>query len=405
MSLNITLNNENLKYLTYLNKISELDKNNFLNYIINLGFKEYIKIQNSQINKNFTIENCTENDLLINNINNKLDNNTSQIINLINELKINTLHKSINIKGSEGELKIYNFFQINFTNYKIEDTSQIPHSGDFKLYIPEINQNILLEVKNYKNTVDQKQIDKLYYDLNYTGINYAIFISLNSGIANKKNNIEWDINNNKIVIFISNCSNELLFLSIYTLINLYNTVVGQKNQVNVSYFNNKTILNNINNLIQQNNHIIKLKNTILNIHKNYSTDILDLYNSLCLFENTLNYNLNNLKYNIESEINNINTIETNNSNILIEIEELLLSKPNSNLLHNIISDIQNNFIIKIINNKKILLYNKNIEIIELKILKNSINLLFLNDNLEIKNLSCENWNKIFKMIQIEYLND
>lgn len=404
MSLNISLNKENLKYLNYVNKISDLEKNNFLNYIFNLGFKEYIKIKNSKINKSFTIENSDNNDLLISNINNKLDINTNQIINILNELKFNNLNKSINNKGNEGELQIYNFFQINFNNFIIEDTSQIAHSADFKVFIPEINQNILLEVKNYKNTVDQKQIDKLYYDLNYTGINYAIFISLQSGIVNKKNNIEWDINNNRIIIFISNCTNELLFLSIYTLINLYNTVIKNKNNINISYFNNKTILNNINNLIQHNNQIIKLKNSILNLHKNYSNDILELYNSICFFENTLNYNLNNLKYNIDSEINKYKLIETNNNKILLEIEELQLTKINNNLLQNIISDIQNKLIIKIINNKKIILYNKNIEIIELKILKNSINLLFLNDNLEIKNLSCENWNKIFKMIEIEYLN-
>ena len=93
-----------------------------------------------------------------------------------------------------------------------------------------------------------------------------------------------------------------------------------------------------------------------------------------------------------------------NNQILLELEEIELSKSNYNLLQNIISDINPDFIIKIINNKKILLYYKNIEIIELKILKNSINLIFLNDNLEIKNISRDNWIKIYKMIKLEYLS-
>lgn len=403
MSINITLKQENLKYISYINKISDLNKNDFLNYIINLGFKEYIKINNSKIDNNFLISNDNDN-LLINNINEIIDNKTNKICSIINELKNNNLNKTINIKGKEGECEIYNFFQTNFYNYKIEDTSEIPHSGDFKLFISDINQYVLLEVKNYKNTVDQKQIDKLYYDMEFTGINYAIFISLNSGIVNINQKLEWKIINNKIIIFLSYCNDELLYLSIYTLINLYNIIKKNKNNININYFYNKTILNNINNLIQQNNQIIKLKNNILTLHKNYSNDILDLYNSICIFENSLNYNLNNLKQNIESEINKFNIIEQNNNQILLELEEIELSKSNYNLLQNIISDINPDFIIKIINNKKILLYYKNIEIIELKILKNSINLIFLNDNLEIKNISRDNWIKIYKMIKLEYLS-
>ena len=230
MSINITLKQENLKYISYINKISDLNKNDFLNYIINLGFKEYIKINNSKIDNNFLISNDNDN-LLINNINEIIDNKTNKICSIINELKNNNLNKTINIKGKEGECEIYNFFQTNFYNYKIEDTSEIPHSGDFKLFISDINQYVLLEVKNYKNTVDQKQIDKLYYDMEFTGINYAIFISLNSGIVNINQKLEWKIINNKIIIFLSYCNDELLYLSIYTLINLYNIIKKNKNNI------------------------------------------------------------------------------------------------------------------------------------------------------------------------------
>ena len=58
MSINIDLNNDNIQYLTILNEIENNNKNNFLNYILNLGFNEYIKLKNIHFNKdfNFNIE-------------------------------------------------------------------------------------------------------------------------------------------------------------------------------------------------------------------------------------------------------------------------------------------------------------------------------------------------------------
>jgi hypothetical protein len=200
MSINIEVNNENIQYLSIVNEINKDDKNNFLNYILNLGFQEYIKLKNINFNNTFISNNSLDNNIL-NNLDIIIENKTNKLFNLINEIKQDTIiEKSNNIKGITGENIIFDFFKVNFSNYTLEDTSQIPHSGDLKIFIPEITENVLIEVKNYKNTIDQKQIDKLYYDLNYTGINYAIFISLKSNIVNKKNNIEWEIKDNKVII-------------------------------------------------------------------------------------------------------------------------------------------------------------------------------------------------------------
>lgn len=128
MSINIELSNENMLYLKYLNNIKVNDKNKFLNYIFNLGFKEYEKLKNSEID-NFEINDSNN---LINNIDMILENKTNKLYALINEMKLENNYKNNVHKGMDGENIIFNFFKTNFNNYGIEYTSAIPHSGDFK---------------------------------------------------------------------------------------------------------------------------------------------------------------------------------------------------------------------------------------------------------------------------------
>jgi hypothetical protein len=389
MNINIELNRENTLYLTNF----ELDnKNEFLNYIMNLGFKEYDKLKNINFNNSFIQDNSI-NDKIVSNIDLIIENNTNKLYNLINEIKIeNNLYKTNTSKGIDGENFIYNFFSNNFNQFSIEDTSQISHSGDFKLYIPEINENVILEVKNYKNTIDQKQIDKLHYDLNYTGINYAIFISLNSNIVNKKNNIEWDIKDNKIIIFISNCTTQLLLLSVYILINLYNIINNQKKQTNVNNINEKELLHIVNTILLQKNTIHKLKNNILSLHNNVSNEIITIYNSIAIFENELLYNLNNLHSLI---LNNI-PINNNNNKLMLtndithQLTDLKLSKNLKNTIEIILLDFLDKYTISFEKDKKIIIHNNEINYLTIKILKNSINLI-TKDNIEIKNIDLNNW--------------
>lgn len=394
MSINIELSNENMLYLKYLNNIKVNDKNKFLNYIFNLGFKEYEKLKNSEID-NFEINDSNN---LINNIDMILENKTNKLYALINEMKLENNYKNNVHKGMDGENIIFNFFKTNFNNYGIEYTSAIPHSGDFKIYIPEINENIILEVKNYKNTIDQKQIDKLYFDLNYTGINYAIFISLNSNIVNKKNNIEWDINNNKIVLFISNCTNELLLLSIYILINLYNITKEYNNSKFLNNINETEVLNIINSIILQKNTIYKLKNSILALHENLSKEIMNIYSSISLYENELLYNINNLYSIITKGIKTINNKIIDNNNIIHQLSELKINKNLKNIIEMILSDFLLDHNISIIDEKKIIIFKNDIDFLTIKILKTTVNLI-TKDNIEIKNIDYNNWNTIIKLFQ------
>ena len=394
MSINIEVNNENIQYLSIVNEINKDDKNNFLNYILNLGFQEYIKLKNLNFNNTFLSNNSLDNNIL-NNLDIIIENKTNKLFNLINEIKQDTIiEKSNNIKGITGENIIFDFFKVNFSNYTLEDTSQIPHSGDLKIFIPEITENVLIEVKNYKNTIDQKQIDKLYYDLNYTGINYAIFISIKSNIVNKKNNIEWELKDNKVVIFISNFTNELLFLSIYILTNL-NSLIKNHKQINNKHINEAELLYMINNILIQKNTINQLKNNILSLHDNVSKDILNIYNLVIKYENELFYNINNLKGIINKNIDNYNK-PINNNDIIHQIQEIIINKNLLNTIELIISHFLDTHYIEIIDNKKILIKKNENILYTIKILKSSLNLI-THDNIEIKNIDINNWNKIIKI--------
>ena len=89
MRINIDLNNDNIQYLTILNEIENNNKNNFLNYILNLGFNEYIKLKNIHFNKDFNSNNNLDNNnILLNNLDIIIENKTNKLYNLINENNI-----------------------------------------------------------------------------------------------------------------------------------------------------------------------------------------------------------------------------------------------------------------------------------------------------------------------------
>lgn len=384
MNYTITIQNTNL--LEHIQSLEEKNHNNFLNHILNLGFNQYKKLQNEKIDNTNPISNKIDNlHSLFNEL--KLE---QQI--LFNELKIEQqnnlllLNKNTN-KGNLGENIVYTFFSNN--NYQIEDTSEIPHAGDLKLFLPEINQYVLIEIKNYKNSVDQKQIDKFYYDIEHTGIKLGIFISLTSKIVNLKYPIEWKITeNNKILIFISECTTDHLYLAIFCLISIY------KNNINVkknNYINNKNeeLFNDIKYLSLQKDSINKLKNEIIQLHSSYSNSILTLYNNLCIFDNNFNYIINKIYNKLD------NLIKIGSNDLYLQLDNIQTN--NKDILELIISDLNNDYKLELIDNKKIIIKSNDLYKGEIKILKTTVNLV-LDSGLEIKNINKENWIKIINLI-------
>ena len=135
----------------------------------------------------------------------KNDYETYQIKESIQQLQQVTkdifgLSKTSQKRGEIGENMIYNIFQNDYQNYSFEKTNHVSHSADAIVTTPN-NDKFLLEIKNYQNVIDQKEITKLKYDMEYTNINYALLISIQSGIVGKKTiDIEKFIINNTVSI-------------------------------------------------------------------------------------------------------------------------------------------------------------------------------------------------------------
>lgn len=88
-------------------------------------------------------------------------------------------------KGQHGENIVFDLIIDRFKDIQIENTSKIPHHGDIQLTLQN-HEKIIVEVKNYNNTINQEQIDKLKFDMKFCSIKFALFMSLNSGIVGRK---------------------------------------------------------------------------------------------------------------------------------------------------------------------------------------------------------------------------
>jgi hypothetical protein len=186
----------------------------------------------------------------------------------------------------------------------------------------------------------------------------------------------------------------LLFLSIYILTNL-NSLIKNNKQINNKHINESELLYMINNILIQKNTINQLKNNILSLHDNVSKDILNIYNLVIKYENELFYNINNLKGIINKNIDNYNK-PINNNDIIHQIQEIIINKNLLNTIELIISHFLDTHYIEIIDNKKIIIKKNENILYTIKILKSSLNLI-THDNIEIKNIDINNWNKIIKI--------
>ena len=117
--------------------------------------------------------------------------------------KIFSIKGTSNSKGKLGESLISGHIQTAFPHYEVTDMSYNPHEADY--HITTEFGKVLLEIKTYTASVNKEQIEKLYKDIDRTGLALAIFLSTTSGIVGKKN-IEWEIygKNKTIILFFPN---------------------------------------------------------------------------------------------------------------------------------------------------------------------------------------------------------
>lgn len=239
----------------------------------NIMFPQPITVDNSNYEY---LQIVNKLDSLQNNINNDTLNN--KIMLLENSLeKLIGLSSSSAKKGEFAENILENIFNSRYGDIEFKNTSQTPHSGDAWLYLPN-NKIVMLESKNYTNTVNKDEIIKLQNDMVTNHIKWALFLSFNSSIQGMKEidfNMFTHNNENYHIIFVSNLSSDISKLDfsislIRKLLNAYSDLEEFPWIVN----NIKCELTNLNNILEQNyllrdQFIIMEKDIIKNINSFY----------------------------------------------------------------------------------------------------------------------------------------
>jgi hypothetical protein len=247
-----------------------------------------------------------------------------QIINKIESLKNNNelndkikileyyLEKLIGLssssvkKGEIAENILENIINSRYGDIEFKNTSHTPHCGDAWLYLPN-NKIIMLESKNYTNTVNKDEINKLKNDMITNHIKWGLFISFNSNIQGMKE-IDFDIfyhnNENYHAVFVSHLSNNISKLDfslnlIRKLINFYYNLDDFPWIVN----NIKSELVNLNNILEQNyllrDNFIIMENEIIKSTNNYYTKLRDYQFNI---DNKIKDIINNINSTMESSI-------------------------------------------------------------------------------------------------------
>jgi hypothetical protein len=209
----VTLNLDDKEYPMLNNfKKKELDK--FLIKIFKTGYQIHFpsndKIER-QLEYNELIERIeTIKDELKDEINNSEIND--KIVSLESSLtKLIGLSSNSCKKGNFGENVLEEIFQKRYGDIQFDRKSQVAHSGDAWLYLPD-GKIIMLESKNYTTTVNKDEIIKLQSDMINHHIKWGILTSFNSMIQGMRElDFHTFTHNNETysVIMISNMTNDI----------------------------------------------------------------------------------------------------------------------------------------------------------------------------------------------------
>lgn len=145
------------------NKLNKIDKN----------YKEYIK--NNQCEFNNYSKSINEDVVKVKNLLEFTNSTISQFM---------TKSTTVVNKGKVGEAFVEEAISSHFKNLVCNNVAGTAHKGD--LLIEADGYNIIVECKNYSNTVPLKEVKKLHNDMVKNNVKYGIMVSLNSKIVGKK---------------------------------------------------------------------------------------------------------------------------------------------------------------------------------------------------------------------------
>jgi len=318
MNFNITIHNE--EDIQYLENIEQNKLEDLLKTCISIGLKS---IQMSEVNMN-----CHSYIDPIKDIVQESTLDHKEKLFTIEDKLNDLLHIKSNSsrKGQLSEDLCRSLLTKQYPQWSFLDVSQEGYNADCRAFETPVGQ-ILYEFKSYDHNVNRDQISKFIRDLEHTNIKYGIFVSNTSGIVGKKN-IEWEIIDNKLVVFVSNMglSGYGCILGTELLLSLLDINILEKDK-NWLLYQNYELEDLIKNISES---IDSLRNNIESYTKhrelineqrikiNQSIDILDKSSFNCLL---------NLNHTYENIVKTISDIRCNKDLITEEfIKEDFLTK-------------------------------------------------------------------------------
>jgi hypothetical protein len=107
-------------------------------------------------------------------------------------------------KGKMTVDAVYDSLREHFMDDSFEDVSSIGKYADILATTADSKTPILIEMKDYSNTVPEKEIEKFWRDIERRGTKYGIFISMRSGIYTCSSCISVKTEMNKTAVFVNN---------------------------------------------------------------------------------------------------------------------------------------------------------------------------------------------------------
>jgi len=284
----------------FLNKITESSLNNDLYNKI----EPLVKSLETNIVNDIKSGDNTTNEILMKNIEQKINNLQNVIIpiittfstdvnNNISQIKNNDINKNQTIdninnfinkttynsanKGNYGEAKLSDVVVKLFPKANIINTSGQTGNGDIIMERQD-RPLILFENKDYKTNVPKHEVNKFLNDVNNNDCS-GIMLSNSSGIVGKSN-FQIEINRRNILVYIHNAEyDEVLIKSAVDIIdNLYDKIQLFENDENTVQINNDLLENIKNELIE----FIEDKNKHIKLLKETNKKLIESAQSLCL---------------------------------------------------------------------------------------------------------------------------
>jgi len=298
---NITLTLDLLRY-PLLKDINTENIDDIVYNLIDIGYDIKFRISSNQ-NDNVasvieapSMESCIYNQI---SLLNKRSANTDSSISELNT----TLHKLIGIssnstkKGGFAEGILEHTFKNRYGDIRFEQTASTAHSADAWLHLPD-QAIIMLESKNYTNTVAKKELDKFENDMITHNVRWGIMISFNSAISGMRELDYHVFTHNKqtfVIFIISNIQNvddfhRLLDLGLQLL---RRHIQLDKEDIKLDFVVSDitSALNELQKLIAKNNI---LRDTFYTMERDIHKSINEYYGIL-----------RNFQYEIETSISNI----------------------------------------------------------------------------------------------------